>query len=140
MKTYSEQEVFSQTDLLLYYEAKRIVDVLPRLDNGGEYVRCHELARVVAGRIAWEIGKELEVVDGMYEVGAEHSWCMTPDGHILDVYAVGRMPPVQLVARTLTMPNRYTERDIGLKVRDDVVDWMHGLLHWRLHHGRQKRK
>jgi hypothetical protein len=133
MKTYSEHEVFTHEDLLIFHEATRIVGVMPRLDRSGEYIRCHELARVVSRRIHKQIGKTLEVVDGIYEVGAQHSWCVTPRGHVLDVYTVARIPPVQLVASVLTMPNRYTPRDIGLKIQYDVVTWLLGLLEERLH-------
>lgn len=63
----------------------------------GKPIRCHEMARAV-GRIL-----DLPVVDGV--CGAvQHSW-LTIKAHqdpterefILDVYAVGRLPPVQLV-------------------------------------------
>ncbi len=133
MKTYSEHEVFAHEDLLLFHEATRIVEVMPRLDRKGEYVRCHELARVVAKRLHAQMTTPIRVVDGVYETGAQHSWCVTPRGHILDVYTVARIPPVQLVASVRTLPCRYTERDIGIKVQDDVVAWLLVLLDERLH-------
>lgn len=82
----------------LYKQAVVMVGALPDGDHlNGKPIRCHEMARA-AGRV---LG--LEVVDGV--CGAvQHSW-LTLKAHqdeterefILDVYAVGRLPPVQLV-------------------------------------------
>jgi hypothetical protein len=37
------------------------------------------------------------------------------------VYAVGRIPPVQLVARVAAMPLRYREMDIDLELRTETL-------------------
>ena len=116
MKTYSESEVFSKEDVENYQHATKIVDLLPDTDTKGRILRCHEVARVV-GKI---LG--LPVEDGKFEVGVEHSWCPLPSRHILDVYTVGRLPPVQLVACVSSLPNRFTAKNIDLEVREDVVD------------------
>lgn len=65
-----------------------------RVSNAwGNELRCHELARAVH-RV---IGRApLFVVDG--KCGPiEHSWLCFSDGVILDPYAPGRMPAVQLI-------------------------------------------
>lgn len=86
MKSYSTT-IFTAQDFELLDAAQLIVRDIP--DDPKWNLRCHEVARVV-GKLL-----HLQVVDGKY--GAiEHSWCVTPDLHILDVYAVGRMPQVQL--------------------------------------------
>jgi len=53
------------------------------------------------------------VVDGRYEIGCQHTWIRLPRGHILDVYSVGRHPPVALVAVVSTLPMRFEARDDG---------------------------
>ena len=92
------QSLITPEALALYERAVVLVASLPDEDHLlGKPVRCHEVARAV-GRI---LG--LPVVDGV--CGAvQHSW-LTIQAHrdpdertfILDVYAVGRLPPVQLV-------------------------------------------
>jgi hypothetical protein len=120
MKSYSESDIFHERERLLMIEASRLVAKLdehealrhaeklrgrpadmPRL-------RCHELARAV-GKIL-----DLPTQDGKYGT-VEHSWLWTgpvpqdfaariaKHGHrniapnILDVYAVGQLPQVQLI-------------------------------------------
>jgi hypothetical protein len=115
MKTYSEREVFDERDLSAFEHARQIVEVLPDYDQEGEQLRCHEVAALV-GKIL-----ELPVRHGKYELGSEHSWLELPSRHILDVYAVGRIPPVQLVARVAAMPLRYREMDIDLELRTETL-------------------
>ncbi len=115
MRTYSEREVFGVSDLVYYRKARRAVQRMPSYDEHGLELRCHEVARAVARVL--ELPGEF-VRDGYYELGCQHSWIVLPSGHVLDVYAVGRLPPVQLVAVVTTIPKRFTERDIGV-----VVDW-----------------
>ena len=55
---------------------------------------------------------------------AEHSWIVLPSRHVLDAYAVGRHPPVQLVAVVTTIPKRFVERDLGIAVDQETVDWL----------------
>jgi hypothetical protein len=104
VKSYSELEVFSPEELLLWRRAVDLVARIPEPGSGRE-IRCHELARAM-GRV---LG--LEVQDGHYGF-VEHSWLWTRPlprsaltretrlgfPNILDVYAVGQMPQVQLVA------------------------------------------
>lgn len=116
MITYSQREVFKQTDMKYFEEASGLVARMPDFDNELRELRCHEVAQVVGCLL------DLRVRDGKYEIGCEHSWLVLPTGNILDVYAVGRHPPVQLVAVVLTMPVRYREMDIGLKIRHQVVE------------------
>lgn len=125
MKGYSAFEVFKQYELLLYERARLLVEEFPERDQEGRHLRCHEVARAVGALL------ELEVVDGKYEVGAEHSWLVVTRlvGHfrwwcILDPYVVGRMPPVQLIAVVPMMPLRYTPGAMRTDIRNDVVKYL----------------
>ena len=60
----------------------------------GNELRCHELARAV--KIVVDHERALYVLDG--KCGPiEHSWLSFSDGVILDPYAPGRMPAVQMI-------------------------------------------
>lgn len=116
---------FTRQQLDLLREATTIVDLLPVASW-----RCHEVARVV-GKLL-----KLDVVDGQYG-GMQHSWCTLEPleetrwgAKLLDPYAVGRLPQVQLVfiPRHLWMPGGGLYRPDG-KPRADVNDGMiaHGI-------------
>jgi hypothetical protein len=120
VRSYAEA-VLSERDKGLLRRAEALVASLPDEATPGE-VRCHELARAV-GRV---LG--LPVQDGRYGM-VEHSWLWTeePRGrqpNVIDVYAVGRLPMVQLVDMGHFLPENRSyvpgpERD---DVRGDVVD------------------
>lgn len=85
-------------------------------------IRCHELARAV-GKLL-----RLRVVDGyvveQFGIG-DHSWLLTPAGNILDVYAVARLPVVQLVQQERhALARTYQEGHLTLDVpiNKGVVD------------------
>lgn len=62
-----------------------------------ETIRCHELARALTQQLP---GMH-RLVDGRYGQ-VDHSWIELPlggAGYILDVYAVGRLPQVQLLQK-----------------------------------------
>lgn len=86
---YSQAHVFCANDLELLKRAIAIVRRMPA-KLGGEWVRCHELARVV-GEVL-----DLPVFDGKYGV-CDHSWLVTPNRVVLDPYVPARVPQVQLV-------------------------------------------
>jgi hypothetical protein len=99
MKSYSEREIFSPRETHLFTEATRLVGKIDERDFDRE-PRCHEVARAV-GRML-----ELQHQDGHY-LYAQHTWLwigpLTEDRMdmeiypaILDVYAVGSMPQVQI--------------------------------------------
>jgi hypothetical protein len=121
METYSQREVFGTSDFIYYRKARRFVQRMPSYGSRGEQLRCHEVARAVV-RV---VGLPLEFVrDGYYELACQHSWIVLPSGHVLDAYAVGRHPPVQLVAVVTTLPKRFNERDIGVVVDERTVSWL----------------
>lgn len=118
MKSYSEAEVFSASELAPFKAAQAYVDRLDErrlADSSGvvKTIRCHELTRAV-GRLL-----KLAHEDGVYcpaesnGGGVDHSWLCVPhhgDGRIsnfsiLDVYSVGRLPQVQLLYCGLTVPH-----------------------------------
>lgn len=95
---------FSPIFLDRYDRARRIVEVIPDgiEELEGIVIRCHELARVVS------VCLEVPFVDGKYGC-VEHSWLEWVDGMrcrtILDVYAVGIEPMVQLVHSPIGLLN-----------------------------------
>lgn len=88
-------EIFTREELKLWRE---VTDVVQRLPENME-LRCHELVRAVHNYFI-EAGRNFEVVDGKFGL-VDHSWLATPRGRnrhtILDVYAVGSVPMVQLI-------------------------------------------
>lgn len=73
-------------DLAIYERAVEMVEQLAEAQTHD----CHFVAGYVGGALG------LSVVRGYYG-GIEHSWVALPSGRILDVYAVGRIPMVQVV-------------------------------------------
>jgi hypothetical protein len=112
MKGYAETEIFTADEMALHQRATALVASLAQLAPEEQAkVRCHELARAV-GRV---LG--LEVQDGRYGA-CDHSWCWTaprPRGHVLEVYAIARVPMVQLVDHTaLGLPEHLGYRPFDL--------------------------
>lgn len=103
MKSYSETHVFTPplVDLL-----EAATEFVARLLEPQKRVRCHELTRAVGRFLALP---KACVQDGYYGF-AEHSWLWVPGPpndpltkrigwpDILDVYCVGQLPMVRLVA------------------------------------------
>jgi hypothetical protein len=94
-------------------------------------LRCHELARVVyevltgiehaVPRALVEGGLAMHLVDGHYG-SSQHSWIGLVDGverGILDCYAVGQLPPVQLVHDTMGLSRMY-RADVCGALRSDI--------------------
>ncbi len=131
MKGYAEREIFSAEEKLLLFEAKKIVRFFPAHDAKNRWVRCHEVARVVGTVLG------LEVMDGHYGM-CEHSWLWTkplvplcPPPNILDPYVVGRLPSVQLVHSSTTLPYEYRRGDKRKDIRPSVLDELYRTLKGR---------
>jgi len=95
MRGYSETHVFSSNPIALLETVQGIVRTFPD-EFDGQPLRCHEVAHAIGCAL------DLEVVDGKYGT-VEHSWLLTSSNSaagvcIIDPYAVGRLPQVQLVA------------------------------------------
>lgn len=93
MNGHSALNIFTDAELDLHRQAVTLVGGLPELAS----IRCHELARAVA--IFFRRSPlRLKVVDGKFGI-VDHSWIETGHSYkhiILDVYAVGSVPIVQL--------------------------------------------
>jgi hypothetical protein len=127
MFSYSELEIFGRSELGLLKDAIFIVAKLPDIPG----LRCHELARVVGNIL------NLEIQDGYFGM-AEHSWLWTsPMKHsyekrrypnILDVYAVGSLPQVQLIDMGHWLPHTSSYRFAGklgqprIDIDYDIID------------------
>jgi hypothetical protein len=87
MTPYVKQFVPDEEERLLY-TIKRSITALPDIDLGRDeeaksvVLSCHILARAVAKVF------KLKYVDGYFYPNFEHSWLLTPNGHIIDVYPV----------------------------------------------------
>jgi len=91
--TYAERACFREPHLRLLAHVEAYVARVPAA--WGNELRCHELARAV-NLLVYAREHKLDVVDG--KCGPiEHSWLRFSDGVILDPYAPGRMPAVQIV-------------------------------------------
>lgn len=95
-------------------------------DRWGNELRCHEVARAVQRVLAAQ-PHELVVVDG--KCGPiEHSWLRCRDGVILDPYAPGRLPAVQLIDPIVGTAYRpgVPRTDIRQEIIDQIVLEMRG--------------
>lgn len=131
MISYSQRTVFTTRELAFLRKATEIVDRLPVAPKEWPEIRCHEVARVV-GEILY-----LEVEDGHFGT-VDHSWLWTsPVIHgrgrwpnILDVYAVGSLPMVQLVDMGAMLPHNIAYRPGEARkitrtdIRQDVLAWL----------------
>lgn len=148
MRGYSAMAVFTPHEIALLRHTERIVDCLADRPD----LRCHEVARVVERMLPASpddpcvIGTAdpattlvrprytRRVVDGKYG-SVDHSWieiigCGGGRGQlsVLDPYAVGRLPIVQLVdcsphaGAILRHADAYREGLPDLQVRYDVMD------------------
>lgn len=120
MIPYAQREYFTAQEVELWRRAVEIVAKIPHIVEEDE-VRCHEVARVVGGIL------KLPWTDGWYGL-TEHSWLwtrpwepLTPPPNVLDVYAVGRLPPVLLVCSSVHTPFEYRRGDPRKDTRVGVV-------------------
>ena len=121
---YSASNIFTLQELELLHEVSVQVVDLPE----DEHLRCHELARAIAIFHA-DHPLKLTAVDGKFGL-VEHSWIQfaagsTERGHLLDVYAVGSLPMVQLIdawSLGLRSARQFVAGVTREDVRTDVVD------------------
>ena len=112
-------------DQRLWKLIRRQVSQLPNLnfgkdDNGEEVLlSCHILARAV-GNV-----HNIQVVDGHWFIGFEHSWCVTEHGNIIDVYPVATLGGVTLVHGDMPLINQLYRRKESLEVSNArfETDW-----------------
>lgn len=114
MRPFAERRYFPREVRAAFHLATYIVN---GLGQRSPEIRCHELALAVAPILREEIRGINSIVWSGHYGAVEHSWLkvstldpFTATGrhiaewHILDVYAVGRMPQVQLVDGTAILP------------------------------------
>lgn len=122
---------FSPISIDRYERACKVVAAIPDGIEGLEEItiRCHELARAVSFFL------EVPFVDGKY--GAmEHSWLEWYDRMrqrtILDVYAVGRLPMVQLISEPIGLLDLWREGELRDDINHHVVDTLLAIIGERL--------
>ena len=117
MITYAERACFQAPHL---QALSRTQELIARVsDSWGNELRCHELARAVHRALS---DSTIRVVDG-HCGPVEHSWLCFSDGTILDPYAPGRLPAVQIVDAVVASSYRpgETRRDIRRSLLDRLV-------------------
>lgn len=116
---YAQREVFAASEQRLLVQA---IEIISCIRDEEPELRCHELARGVGALL------DLQVCDGYYGM-VSHSWLWT--GHfeefsslpnILDVYCPGRLPQVQLVHTSSTLPFEYRRHTPRTDIRQAIVD------------------
>lgn len=122
---YSERNVFGRYPGLLdvFEQAKGIVDMLPdQVEEDDQELRCHEVARVVHELLdRSRVGFGL--VDGHYG-NVDHTYLTTSLNGVvcvLDVYAVGRLPMVQLVHGENGLARMYSAGQARTDIRHNVI-------------------
>lgn len=116
MTGFAATEIFEPWELDLLRRAEHVVRQLP------EGLRCHEVARVVRQVLGTGVVRDGKVGDTTRGCQVDHSWVVLEDDgtgrrlHVLDCYAVGQVPPVQLVDAGFPLANPFF---VG-KDRDDI--------------------
>jgi hypothetical protein len=116
MITYAERVCFQPAHVQLL---ARVETYVARVSSSwGNELRCHELARAIHIVVPDREHKML-VIDG--KCGPiEHSWLLVGADVILDPYAPGRMPAVQLV--DLIVGAAYRPVPSRSDIRQPIVD------------------
>lgn len=135
MKGYSGNEVFTLGQQIALDLARGWVDALPERDGYGKELRCHEVARIIARKLRNETAEHrlarVVVQDGYFGI-VEHSWLelfsVASPMVILDVYSVGRLPVVQLIAADtkLKYDKLFEPGDQRTDIRYGVVESLGG--------------
>lgn len=146
MKGYAETDIFGSWEMERLDHATRLIAWI-QPDSRHEPVRCHELTRAVAHILRRDLtdGVDIIVDDGQYGM-VDHSWMwLKPPSRcglvtsILDVYAVARLPQVQLVSFQVLGTRKVNDvsyrsgperTDIDEKVVNHLVYHMMGFEEW----------
>lgn len=118
MVGFSATSVFTAREVDLLAQARRVVEALP----DDPKLRCHEVARIVRAIVG-----QGKVEDGtLGESRVDHSWIVLGHAgprqhHVLDPYAVGRLPVVQLVEVGFPLDNPYRPGPPRTDLRAELV-------------------
>ncbi len=97
----------SKADLELFEKIKIAVNKLPDIDLGKDeegkeiILSCHILARAIAKLFS------LKFIDGYFYPNYNHTWLLTPDGNIIDVYPIAVVGGPILVENSFSSPVRW---------------------------------
>ncbi len=117
MKSYVVSQI-SDDDVKLFQRIQRVIDEFSDIrfgkdENGEEIVlSCHILARAV-GKVFG-----LKCIDGYFYPNFEHTWLLTPDGNIIDVYPVAVLGGPILMDGQHCSPARWLYKKKRLALRN----------------------
>lgn len=107
MAPYVQQYVSSE-EQTTFNQIREVLGLLPDIDLGADekgeriVLSCHMLARAVSKVF------HLKVADGFFARFYDHSWLVTPRGHIVDVYPVGILGgPILVDGSGVLSPGRH---------------------------------
>lgn len=115
MRGFAAMEIFENGWLDQWEIATEIVERVFDPDNE---VRCHELARAVHKALCESVGEEFCTVEDGKFGAVEHSWIRLDPNTILDVYKPGSYPMVQLIHYSGLLP--YWQNYKPRAPRDDI--------------------
>lgn len=118
---------FLLREMKLFEQACTLIAKVP-YEVLGSVVRCHEMVRAAS------VILDLTFEDGFYGM-VDHSWLwleprepLSPPPRILDVYVPGRIPQVQLIDSTTSLPWEYrrgpTRTDINRPLVAELIRLM----------------
>jgi hypothetical protein len=106
----------SEEDISVFEEIRKAILGLPDIDLGvdekGEKVilSCHILARAIAKVFS------LKYVDGYFIPNFSHSWVLSPNGHLIDIYPVAVLGgPILMVEDGGASPIRWHYKKASAK-------------------------
>ncbi len=120
-------KLIPRADIELFQQIREVVNAMDDIDLGYRegsdsiVLSCHMLARAIGQCF------NLKVQDGYFAVGSQHSWLLTPNGHIIDTYPVG------IIGGPLLVENIYP-RSPGQQLYKvdplEIAKDLRGKMHW----------
>ncbi|MDR1826359.1 MAG: hypothetical protein LBQ49_01550 [Rickettsiales bacterium] len=111
MKTYAEKDL-PKEDQKILYEIKNLIDSVDEFDLDHE-MTCHEITYAVSN--IFSLKKE----SGRYHAGFYHSWLVTENGNIIDVYPWGTVGGPLLIAHQMQGRDFYRAGEINGDISSD---------------------
>ena len=115
MTPYAMKHILEE-DVLVFEKIKNVISKLPDIDLGVDekgrkiILSCHILARAVAKVFS------LRCVDGYFLPNFCHSWVLSPNGHLIDVYPVAVLGgPILMIEDDGASPIRWHYKKVSTR-------------------------